>query len=338
MSKLLLVGPRKNIKNPSKTGGVIVLFEDLLNYCDKNDIKYEVIDTNKANYSNIVIAFLFILFFSIVKTLRVSHVSLHGTANDYIFIAPVIVFFSKLLKKKVSLRKFAGNFDIIYNDASYIKKRLIEYSLKTSDANFFETKYLIKKFKFKNKYTYWFPNVRNKTKYRVDEKYERKIIFLGSVSDEKGILELLEVSNMLDNRYIIDIYGTIDNSMKKVIWEDYNVNYKGILEHGNVRKVLSDYNILVLPSYREGYPGVIIEALSVGLPIIATGLEGIKEMIDEDSSVLIDIKNVKQLKEAIESFDDTSYVKKSIVALKQFENFDSDIQTDEFLKKIRIIC
>lgn len=336
MFKLLLIGPRTNKKDPSRTGGIIVLFEDLLSQCKAMNINFEVIDTNKANYSNKIIAYMYILFYSIMKTSKATHVSLHGTANDYMLIAPVVVFFSKLFEKHISLRKFAGNFDVLYNKSSYIQKRIIDYALRKSDVNFFETKYLVEKFKSQNKCTYWFPNVRKNTNFTVGKIYQKKFVFLGHVSKEKGIMELLNASKLLDDSYTIDIYGSLIDDIKKINFHEYNVNYKGTLTPGDVQQTFSGYNILVLPSYREGYPGVIIEALSVGLPIIATNLEGIKEMVNDKSSILIDPKNTSQLKEAIESFNEKNYIKKSAFALKQFENFDSDKQTEKFLKKIGI--
>ena len=51
----------------------------------------------------------------------------------------------------------------------------------------------------------------------------------------------------------------------------------------------AEYDVLVLPTFwkGEGYPGVIIEAFSVGLPVVATNLPGISEMIDSQSGILV---------------------------------------------------
>ena len=50
MSKLLILGPRTNKKDPSKTGGAVVLFENLIERLNKLNIDYVLIDTNKENY------------------------------------------------------------------------------------------------------------------------------------------------------------------------------------------------------------------------------------------------------------------------------------------------
>lgn len=340
MSKLLLIGPSTDKKNPSDTGGIVVLFEDLVTQCKGGNIDLEIIDTNKANYSNKVFAYLHILFSSILKIQRVTHVSLHGTANDYFLIAPFVVFLSKLFEKQVSLRKFAGNFDVIYDNSSNVKRRVIDYVLKKSDINFFETKYLVKKFKLQNKDTYWFPNVRVKPNVKREGEYQKKFIFLGQVKEEKGVKEILEVSNLLDNSYTFDIYGKLFENMEYIDFDQYKATYKSSLDPKDIQKTLCQYDVLVLPTFwkGEGYPGVIIEALSVGLPIIATNLKGIKEMINEKSSVLINPKNVERLKEAIESFNKINYTEKSSAALKQSKSFDSEVQTKLFLERIGIAC
>ena len=339
MSKLLLIGPRINKKDPSKTGGIIVLFEDLVKQCDKNALDYYIVDSNKSNYKNKAFAYIAILFQFLLNIKNASYVSLHGTANDYLLLAPIVIFFSKLFGKDVSLRKFAGNFDEIYDNSSLWKKKVFNYVLQKSDINFFETKYLVDKFKVYNPNTFWFPNVRDKSDIQTDCEYKKRFIFLGQVKEEKGVKEILEVSNLLDASYTIDLYGKLSPEIKDIDLDQYKANYRGALTSDEVQTKLAQYDVLLLPTFwqGEGYPGVIIEALSVGLPIVASTLKGIKEMVDDSSSVLMEPKSVEQLKEAIESFNESNYAGKSTAALKQFENFDSEIQTKVYFTIIGVI-
>ena len=333
-NKILFIGPRNNVMNPEITGGVIVLFEDLLTYCDANNIAYIYIDTNKVNYKNKLVSYISILYQLVTNVKTVQYVSLHGTANDYLYIAPFALILSKIYAKHFSLRKFAGNFIEVYGQYSYMKKILIRFVLKHSDVNFFETKYLIEYFQRFNQHTYWFPNVRHRQKYTVNNDYTKKFIFLGNISKEKGIDILCQAALGLSDDYHIDVYGKIEDTYTKEYLEKYNVHYLGEIKHENVIAILLAYDVLILPSYREGYPGVIIEALSIGLPIIATKLKGIQEMIDAKSSVLFEVGSVDALKKAIESFNENNYRGKSKNARKQFEQFNSDIQTKKYLNTI----
>jgi len=336
MDKILLIGPRENKKDPSKTGGVIVLFEDLIRQFDKKDINYIVIDTNKANYSNIFIAMVSIYFNIFIKSFRVSHISLHGTANDYVFIAPFMIIIAKLFNKKTSTRKFAGNFDSYYKNAKSYKKRFIEYVLKNSTYNFFETKYLVDFFKKFNDNTFWFPNVREKQIIDNKKEFKKKFVFISQLYKSKGVDEILEASNMLSDEYQVDLYGPLRDDYTEKYFTKYKANYKGALKSNEVFNTLKDYDVLILASYYpgEGYPGVVIEALSVGKPVIVTDLESIKEMVDETCSIFVKPRNSNDIKDSILMFNDDNYQSYSKNALLTFNNFDSDIQTTKFLEII----
>jgi len=159
-------------------------------------------------------------------------------------------------------------------------------------------------------------------------------VFIGAVSHEKGIEVLCRAADLLEDTYQVDIYGKLFDGYTQEYFSEHHVKYCGVLRSEDVINTLQQYDILLLPSFREGYPGVVIEALSVGLPVIATNLEGIREMVNEEASVLVDPGNAQQLYEAIMSFDDTDYALKSAAAKQQFDDFDSDIQTPLFLKRI----
>ncbi len=334
MSKALMIGPRKNKKNPDKIGGVIVLFEDLLSYCDAHGISYDVIDTNKENYSNRLFSYVAIVFLLLRKIPRATHLSLHGTANDFVLIAPVAVLFSKLFGTSVSLRKFAGNFHELFEGFSGLKRRIVTWTLQQSTCNFFETRYLVEYFKPYNPHTHWFPNVRKRQAVSVSGVYRKRFVYIGGICREKGIELLCEASNQLEDDYVVDLYGVLLEDYTKDFFNDYKVQYQGILQPEDVIHTLQQYDILLLPSYREGYPGVIIEALSVGLPVIATKLKGIEEMVNQESSVLIEPGSVEQLAAAMQSFGTTDYAQKSSAAKQQFDAFDSDIQTELFFARI----
>jgi glycosyltransferase involved in cell wall biosynthesis len=331
MKKLLLLGPMENKDDLTKTGGVIVLFSDLLTQCDKRNIKYIIIDTNKSHYSNRLFALLNIWWMLLTKTRQCSHVSLHGTANDYMFIAPIAVLLAKAFGKTISLRKFAGSFDDIYNEMNFFFKSIVSWTLKKSDTNFFETKYLVEHFTPLNQHTYWFPNVRNASDKKREGKFQKRFIFLGKVTKEKGVIELLQASNQLDDSYIIDLYGYKGDDLLTFNFDDYKAKYQRALAATEVLDTLKKYDVLILPSYIEGYPGVIIEALSVGLPVIATTLSGIKEMVDEKCAVFVRPKNIEDIKNAILSITIDKYPIYSENALKCFEQFDSDLQTTKFI-------
>ena len=114
ISEILLIGPCANKKDITNTGGIIILFEDLLYQMRKSNISFMLVDTNKKNYPNIFFAMVSIYLKIIIKSFYVKQVSIHGTAKDYLYIAPFTIFFANLINKNVSTRKFAGNFNSYY--------------------------------------------------------------------------------------------------------------------------------------------------------------------------------------------------------------------------------
>ena len=106
---------------------------------------------------------------------------------------------------------------------------------------------------------------------------------MSHVSDEKGVGTLLEAFRLLPKDYQLDIYGAIkDKRYENYDWEKRHVSYKGEISSDEVLRKLNEYQLLVLPtSYREGYPGIIIEALSLGVPVVSTIVGGIPEIIQD---------------------------------------------------------
>ena len=341
MDKYLLIGKCRTIKHPEIAGGVIVLFEQLLNDFKESDLAYRVIDLNNRNY--------FIKFFAVisiyVKLLffipRMDVIFFNGTAGEYKFYSWYVVLISKVFGKKIILRKFAGNFHEFYEEKfNFLSKVLVGYALKNADINYFETKYLISNFALIANNPKWFPNIRKRPLQVHFKRYRKKFIFIGHVSEVKGITEILKAKQSLGPDFTIDVFGPKNYNCPDNLKDDFKRAYKGVLSSKKVIKTLQKYDVLVLPTYHtgEGYPGVILEAFSVGIPVIATPLEGIREMIKEnESGIFVEQRNYMDLIKKIESINDDNYNSLSEGALKAFENFDSGIVMKRIFNEIENI-
>ncbi len=339
--KILIIGACTNIKFPEKTGGVIVLFENLKKELNDLNIEYLLIDTNKSNYSNMIAAISSIVYNIFKKGRDASHISLHGTSKDYTFLTKFVYLSCKINKINYSLRKFAGNFDTYYESSSMYKKKVIEFVLKNSEHNFFETKSLTKYFSKFNKNTHWFPNVReSQNRVFAKKKYSKKFVFISQLFKTKGVDEILEASNSLPNDYQIDLFGPIkDEKYTDEHFKNYKANYLGALKADEVLAKLKEYDVLLLPTYYqgEGYPGIIIEAFSIGKPVITTSWRSIPEIVTDKTGVIVGCENIKALKDAILSFNDENYKEYSKNAFKEFDLFDSKVQTKKFLQTIEVL-
>jgi len=335
-AQILLIGPTINTVNPQLTGGAIVLFENLLNELHRENIPYLLVDTNKKNYSNTLFAYISIVIQIFIKQFRVRHISLHSS-QDYLFLAPLILFCGKVFNKSTSLRKFGGEAWDTLNKSKGIKHNILKLIFKNVDFLFLEMKFLVNNFKSLNNNSFWFPNVRNLPDIQVKKQaFSKRFVFISHVKQEKGIDEIVEVLKLLDSSYTLDIYGVIDDSKySEAYFKEQGVSYEGILSVEEVIPVLSSYDVLLLPSYKEGYPGIVIESYSVGIPVITTNLIGLQEIVDDyQTGIMIDVKDVGALKEAIEYFTPKNYEEMSKYAREKFSLFNTEKRTKVFIDKV----
>ena len=140
------------------------------------------------------------------------------------------------------------------------------------------------------------------------ERKERNILFVGHNVREKGIFELIEACSTLEN-ITLDIYGPQDCFIHNEIhqWIKENgfkgeINFKGLQPQVEIYKVMREASLFVLPTYTEGFPYVIVEAMANGCPIITTPVGAIEEMLtfgNELTGYLIKPKEVTELKNQI---------------------------------------
>jgi len=335
--KVLLIGPRFNKKNSELVGGPIVLFEGLIKEFKNSNIDFDIIDTNKKNYRFLYTSYICIISNILYKSLFCNSISFHSS-RDYMLFGPFIILIGKLFGRKTSLRKFGGEAKRTYEDAIGLKKKYLLFIFQNFNSLFMETKYLENFFKRINKDTHWFPNVRTRNEIaKLPRKFQKRFVFISHVIKEKGITEIIEASAKLDNSYTVDVYGPIldsDYSVKSFVGT--NVSYKGALKSSEVLEVLNSYDVALLPSYKEGYPGIIIESYSLGIPVISTNLDSIMEIVDNyKTGILVEPRSVLQLEEAIKYFDLNNYEKMSELAYEKFSLFESTLNTKKFISIIR---
>lgn len=141
------------------------------------------------------------------------------------------------------------------------------------------------------------------------ERKERKILFVGHNVREKGIFELVEACSTIDN-ITLDIFGPQDalihNSLNQWINENGfkgEINFKGLQPQIEIYKAMREASLFVLPTYSEGFPYVIVEAMANGCPIITTPVGAIEEMLTLDNELtgyLVKPKDVTGLRKQIE--------------------------------------
>jgi len=134
------------------------------------------------------------------------------------------------------------------------------------------------------------------------------LIFIGHLLRTKGIFELVEAFRILCRKYrdvhLIFVGGGQDGQAlaAKVVEVGIGgqVYFVGVRPHDQISDWLSAADVLVLPSWHEGLPNVVVEAMACERPVVATRVGGIPEAVaDGKSGILVERGDVKALANAI---------------------------------------
>lgn len=135
--------------------------------------------------------------------------------------------------------------------------------------------------------------------------------FVGRMVCDKGINELVSAFVRLHQQYLqvrLLLVGPFENKVDPVLPETEKAiqNHPAIRFMGfqpDVRPFLVASDALVLPSYREGFPNVVLQAGAMGLPSIVTDINGCNEIIiSNENGVIIPSKDEEALYRAMENF------------------------------------
>jgi len=135
------------------------------------------------------------------------------------------------------------------------------------------------------------------------------LVFVGRLAPVKGLRVLLEALLTLDRP---DVRLTIvGDGPERAPLETMaaplgaRVRFTGYQSQEEVAAILATANAFVLPSFAEGVPVVLMEALAAGLPVIATRITGVPELVDHGrSGFLVPPGDKKALSRVIETFAD----------------------------------
>lgn len=132
-----------------------------------------------------------------------------------------------------------------------------------------------------------------------------KVMFLGWCVKTKGIEELLTAWEEVCKEYpdwILEVVGPAEESYKASLIERFSMKQVAMLgekNHGEALQLLNDADIFILPSYTEGFPNAVLEAMALKKPIIASDVGAIGEMLANNCGIVIQPQNVEDIVEAL---------------------------------------
>jgi glycosyltransferase involved in cell wall biosynthesis len=226
---------------------------------------------------------------------------------------------AKMLNHKSIIHLHGSEFKDYYNSSSPVRKKLIIWLIKNVDEfvvlsdSWKEFIYAISERK-----TLVINNYVDIEKYDVD-RIPGQILFLGAFIKRKGIYDLINALKKVNTDFHLHLCGAGENEDVQSLIDELGLN-DSITNHGWVNaeqktQLLSECSVFILPSYNEGLPMVIIEAMACEIPIISTPVGGIPEVIIENSTgYLVEPGDVNAMAEKLEYVlgnNDLSLVKKA---------------------------
>ncbi|AZI69903.1 glycosyltransferase family 1 protein [Cloacibacterium normanense] len=170
-------------------------------------------------------------------------------------------------------------------------------------------------------------------------------VFVGRLVIDKGVRELVKAFDALSKQHqnikliLVGPRENAHNPKKRAMFHTINQNQKIITVgfQDDVRPYYAVSNVLMLPSYREGFPNAVLQAGAMGLPSIVSDIPGCNEIIEHEvNGLLVPKKNHQELQKAMEKVFKNPYfllnLKKN-ARNKVVESFDKNFVWQELKKE-----
>ena len=274
-------------------------------------------------------------------------------ANDLfaITLVPLLLFVARLFHKPFYLKPVGAGLDLFIKKQKKIFQKYLLSVLHATNGILTQTRLLkddLRELGCQN--TYYLPGCRPLlpiTPVRKDGSTEFRMIFLGHITRLKGPLVLLDALKVLsetcDEQVTCDFFGPIVDDVRDEfligIKSVSNAHYCGVAEPGTGPQLIANYDALVLPTYyeTEGHPGVLIEAMFAGVPVISTQARTFTELVtDGINGFLVPPQDSRTLAQAIRNLVVDPSLRKEMgqANSRKGQEFRADIVVAQLLKII----
>jgi glycosyltransferase involved in cell wall biosynthesis len=348
---VLMIGPL-----PPPTGGQAVLVSNLMHSSLTARFRFVVMNVAHESpglvvRSALTAAFACRLFLLLVCRPAIKLLHVHTSAGTAFFEKSLFVALGKCFGKKVILHIHGGRFRNFWNEAGSHRKRFISRLLGLNDAIVV----------LGNSWSAFYENevkcrcpivvVPNAVavkhiEFQARSANEVTLLYVGQLRREKGLLDLaaalVRVSTSSSRKLRLEIMGQGDTrESERLVRAAYvesgltNVDFLGSLAGDEKWRHFSSADVFVLPSHNEDMPISILEAMAIGLPVIAADVGAVSEMVDDAvTGYLIKPHNVPELADRIQALAENPQLRAAMGAagsrksreLFSFERYEKRIE------------
>jgi glycosyltransferase involved in cell wall biosynthesis len=129
--------------------------------------------------------------------------------------------------------------------------------------------------------------------------FERQVVYCGRLSREKGVDLLVDAVKRIGANLVIVGGGPLERELRELARGDPRIRFTGPLPRAEALKIVKGSDVFVLPSRHEGLSTALLEAMAMGVPVVATRVGGNPELVEHGETGLLVDPDPEQLARAI---------------------------------------
>ena len=236
----------------------------------------------------------------IIKFESIQNIIYHINNNKYIFIIvnnlnQITEFISDLTNQKITF--LTHNCMAPFNSTLLKHKDLIKSVLCVNES-------IARKLKNKGvscPIEVYKNTIKTTHKINTRSSFKNKMAFIGRLSPEKNVKLLIETWKEFSKLFDVELL-VIGDHMNYQIEQNEKIKFVGYLERDSIQDILNEVDYVVLPSYTEGMPHSLIEAMSIGIPCIGSNINGLNELIKKNErGFLFELNGYNEVSEEIDA-------------------------------------
>jgi len=336
-ARLLLIGPLPRESDP--IGGTQVSFRELVqNFRASGQFDISVVDTSRPHtyesgvrrrWSDLR-ALVRVVTAILAQGRESTWIMFNAAPGATLLAGPLITLLSHSLGARCSIRVFGGDLDTELNRVPGLLAWLNHQTTLSADLLLLQTDALCCHFADRPTVRQLPTTRRAPAQPRVPSPRCRRFLFLAQLHPEKGLHEAVQAAELLPDGCTLDVYGPRLPQTPLDIFDGVTrTRYLGEVAPCDVWNVHGQCDALIFPSWaHEGLPGVIIEALQCGLPVIASRWRLLPELIEDGvNGLLVEPRSASSLADAMRRLatNDTLYARLCHGARSIGLKYDSEV-------------